>query len=222
MLHKVLNGADLHAPTNYLVENNTGSPISKMKVVTFNGIGTNFPSVIAISSYVEPVRGIVMNDISEFSGQNVGYITSLGFMIDVDTSAWIEGTKLYSDTFGNLTDVPGGVLVATVYKQDAVNGQLFVENGSQSGGGSGGGDVFGPVSATDNAISRYDGITGKLIQNSKALLQDGGGIQTQAIMVNRSITDTVMINSNYSMITPEIELEDGELIIEGDAEIVII
>lgn len=40
-------------------------------------------------------------------------------------------------------------------------------------GGIGSGDVVGPVLATDNAIARYDGITGKLIQNSGITIADG-------------------------------------------------
>ena len=36
------------------------------------------------------------------------------------------------------------------------------------------GDVVGPASATDNAIARYDGTTGKLIQNSAVTIGDTG------------------------------------------------
>jgi hypothetical protein len=42
----------------------------------------------------------------------------------------------------------------------------------------GAGDVDGPSSATDNAIARYDGTTGKLIQTSTVILQDDGRIST--------------------------------------------
>ena len=44
------------------------------------------------------------------------------------------------------------------------------------GGGGGGGDVTGPTSATDNAIVRFDGTTGELIQNSAATISDDGTI----------------------------------------------
>jgi hypothetical protein len=37
-----------------------------------------------------------------------------------------------------------------------------------------GGDVTGPASSTDEAIARFDGITGKLLQNSVAILDDVG------------------------------------------------
>jgi len=41
-----------------------------------------------------------------------------------------------------------------------------------------GGDVNGPVSATDNAIVRFDGTTGKLLQNSIPTINDLGDITT--------------------------------------------
>ncbi len=44
------------------------------------------------------------------------------------------------------------------------------------GGGGGGGDVVGPASSTDNAIARFDGVTGKLLQNSIPLVSDIGQI----------------------------------------------
>ena len=37
-----------------------------------------------------------------------------------------------------------------------------------------GGDVTGPASSTDNAIARFDGTTGKLLENSVAILDDVG------------------------------------------------
>lgn len=40
----------------------------------------------------------------------------------------------------------------------------------------GSGDVVGPGSSTDNAIARFDGTTGKLLQNSTVLLDDSGNI----------------------------------------------
>jgi hypothetical protein len=42
------------------------------------------------------------------------------------------------------------------------------------GGGGGSGDVAGPSSATDNALARFDGTTGKTIQDSAATLADTG------------------------------------------------
>lgn len=48
-----------------------------------------------------------------------------------------------------------------------------------AGGGGGSGDVVGPASATDNAIARFDGTTGKVVQNSLVTISDNGGQTTR-------------------------------------------
>jgi hypothetical protein len=45
---------------------------------------------------------------------------------------------------------------------------------------SGSGDVVGPASATDHAIARFDFTTGKLLQNSNAILTDAGTLTLDA------------------------------------------
>lgn len=52
----------------------------------------------------------------------------------------------------------------------------------------GGGNVAGPVSATDNAIVRFDGTTGDLIQNSSVIISDAGNITGVASIQTPSIT----------------------------------
>lgn len=59
---------------------------------------------------------------------------------------------------------------------------------SATGGGGGGGDVTGPASATDNAITRFDGTTGKLLQNSAATLDDNGGIAADTLAISTTPT----------------------------------
>lgn len=46
----------------------------------------------------------------------------------------------------------------------------------QNGSGSGSGDTTGAASSTDNAIVRFDGTTGKTIQNSQPTIDDSGDI----------------------------------------------
>ena len=85
------------------------------------------------------------------------------------------------------------------------------------------GDVIGPASATDKAIARYDGTTGKLIQNSLTLVQDSGAIEAQGFLTRRSVIGDVMINSGESWIAPELEIElTGSIEIESDGELIII
>jgi len=58
------------------------------------------------------------------------------------------------------------------------------------------GGVVGPASATDNAIARYDGTTGKLIQNSVVTVSDTGGIAGAT-----TITDINYVDFNTSYTT---------------------
>ena len=64
-----------------------------------------------------------------------------------------------------------------------------------STGGSGGGDVTGPASSTDNAITRFDGTTGKLIQNSVVTISDTGGIAGATTITDINYID---FNTGYT------------------------
>lgn len=57
---------------------------------------------------------------------------------------------------------------AKLYTKDASNTVIEL--------GAGTGDVVGPASATDNAIVRYDGTTGKLVQNSTVTVDNNGNV----------------------------------------------
>lgn len=66
------------------------------------------------------------------------------------------------------------------------NGTQYAYTGSGwaavgTGGGGGGGDVVGPGTATDNALARYDGTSGTLLQNSGATLDDAGNLSLNAV-----------------------------------------
>ena len=79
------------------------------------------------------------------------------------------------------------------------------------------GDVVGPASATDNAIARFDGTTGKLIQNSAVTIDDttgnittpgdlyvgGGDITSGAIAIANLYNSTAIgtINIGNSVVT---------------------
>ncbi len=75
---------------------------------------------------------------------------------------------------------------AIVGRMEAVFGDV----GSGGGGGGGTGDVEGPASATDNALVRFDGTTGKAIQNSSASLSDAGLLTTTSVRATGSLDAT--------------------------------
>lgn len=73
------------------------------------------------------------------------------------------------------TDLEVGELAVNLADQ-----KLYSKNAGGTvilvGDGQGTGDVVGASSSTDNAIARYDGTTGKLIQNSTVTVSDTGAI----------------------------------------------
>jgi hypothetical protein len=85
-----------------------------------------------------------------------------------------------------------------------VGSGLTFSAGTLSASGGGTGDVVGPASATDNAIVRFDGTTGKLIQNSAATIADTTGDITagkyNGLTVSTS-TGTLTVANGSSLIT---------------------
>ena len=83
--------------------------------------------------------------------------------------------------------------------------------------------VTGPVTSTDNAIARYDGTTGQVIQNSSALLQDGGAIQTQGFVGKKEIDDAIVIPDKHYMVATGLTITaTGSIQIGSDSELVLI
>jgi hypothetical protein len=60
----------------------------------------------------------------------------------------------------------------------------------------GSGDVVGPASATDNAIARFDGTTGKLVQNSDCTISDTGAV---TLGPNASTATNCVVNGAASV-----------------------
>ena len=60
------------------------------------------------------------------------------------------------------------------------------------------GDVDGPASSTDNALARWDGITGKLLQDSLVVVDDNGRLTISTSFASNSLTATIRNNSATS------------------------
>lgn len=82
-----------------------------------------------------------------------------------------QSNVVADSTSDTLTLVAGSNVTITT---DASTDTITIS--ATGGGGGGSGDVVGPSSATDNALARFDGTTGKLIQNSAATLSDTGAL----------------------------------------------
>ena len=108
-------------------------------------------------------------------------------------SAAASGTDYAPPTSG--TSILYGNGSGGFYNVTIGTGVSFVA-GTLSAAGSGG-DVVGPASATDNAVARFDGTTGKLIQNSVVTISDTGattGVTT--LGASTSVTTPIVQASN--------------------------
>lgn len=79
---------------------------------------------------------------------------------------------------------------------------------------SGGGDVTGPGSSTDNAIALFDGTTGKIIKNSLVTIDESGFIKTPGVALYDSDESNALYLINSQNLSADHELN----IITGDAD----
>jgi hypothetical protein len=137
--------------------------------------------------------------IKDNSGATIsaGVITATGFSgplngsVGATTPSTVVATQVDITAQGDLRlqDTTGGQYVAlqapgtiatsytlTLPVDDGTSGQALITDGSGvlSWSTAASGDVYGPASATDNAVARYDGTTGKIIQNSAVTIADDG------------------------------------------------
>ena len=75
---------------------------------------------------------------------------------------------------------------------------LLTTHGPQGAAGADGidasGDVVGPASATDNAVARFDGATGKLIQDGTLVLDDSGNLTGVRSIVISNGTQSITLS----------------------------
>lgn len=71
------------------------------------------------------------------------------------------------------SDIASGTVATARLGSGAANSSSFLR-GDQTWAVVTAGDASGPASSTDNAIARFDGTTGKLIQNSNVTISDSG------------------------------------------------
>jgi len=94
-------------------------------------------------------------------------------------------------------------------KFDKILGKLREKD---TGGGGGSGDVTGPGSSTDNAIARYDGATGKIIQDSGVLIDDDDNVSgAKEITISQGANDDL---DTYKVLAGQLSsgvIEGGEL-----------
>jgi hypothetical protein len=198
-------------PTNgqLLIGNGTGYTLNTLGVgvgisVT-NGIGT---IVVANTGVLSNIAGTGIS-VSSATGNvtiaNTGVLSFAGGTTGLTPAAATTGAITLAGTLvianggtnGTATPTAGAVAygTGTAYGFTAAGtaGQVLTSNGAgvPTWTTNAGGDVTGPASSTDNAIARFDGVTGKLIQNSVTTIDDTGnasGILSQQFSNGSAVT----------------------------------
>lgn len=70
--------------------------------------------------------------------------------------------------------------------EDSAGSQIWTAD--NIGTVSGTADVSGPASSTDNAVVRFDGVTGKVIQNSSVTISDGGAVSAASLSLTTALS----------------------------------
>jgi len=173
-------------PTNgqLLIGNGTGYTLNTL------GVGAG----ISVSGATGNVT-ITNAGVLSFSGGTTGLTPAT-----VTTGAvTLAGTLVIANggTNGSAAPTAGAVAYGTgtayAFTAAGTAGQVLTSNGAgvPTWTTNAGGDVTGPASSTDNAIARFDGVTGKLIQNSVTLIDDTGnasGILSQQFSNGSAVT----------------------------------
>jgi len=133
---------------------------------------------------ISSVSAIAIDDLDASGNDRSAVIISFD-----DSTNTVKGSLSFTTASGDiasfditgLTDNSGWVQIAVTHVSS--NGTFsnseatfigFARAGDKGTDGSG--DVSGPGSATDNALARYDGTTGKTLQNSGVTVDDSGNI----------------------------------------------
>lgn len=143
-------------------------------------------------------RAALTGDVTASAGSNTTAIAS-GVIVnaDVNSSAGITLGKLAATTASRalVSDVSGFITPATTTATEIgyVNG---VTSAIQTQINT---KVAGPSSATDNAITRYDSTTGKLVQNSLATVSDTGVIESAGLTVDTNVLHVDSTNNRVGI-----------------------
>ena len=109
----------------------------------------------------------------------------------------------------------------TMAGAETVDGRDISVDGAKLDGIGGGADVVGPGSSTDNAIARYDGTTGKIIQNSGVTVDDDDNVLIPSgqvrIGASPSTLDDLDVDGAALISHTAVEADDHALEIDCDA-----
>jgi hypothetical protein len=161
----------------YLVSNNCAD-----SVIVGNSTGATVTVPAGNNIFIYNDGTDVLNAITYITALNAATVAA-GSVTTTQVDIVSQGDLRLQDTTGGqfvALQAPGTVASSytlTLPVDDGTDGQALITdgNGVLSWSTAASGDVYGPASATDNAIARFDLTTGKIIQNSVVTIADSTG-----------------------------------------------
>ena len=155
------------------------------KVTVSNLRGSSVTAVTATAPVVSSGGTTPVISMAAATTSVNGYLTSTDWntfnnkLATNGSAANLTGLPLTTGVTGTLPVVNGGTGTASPSLVQGTNVTItgtWPNQTINASGGSGGGDVTGPASSTDNAVARFDSTTGKIIQNSGVVINDSGEV----------------------------------------------
>ena len=190
--HTGVYAPDAEGVTNGDSHDHSGGDGAQISHTTLSNIGTNSHATIDshLSSTSNP-HGVTATQVSLGNVTNNAQVKKIASSTDNAVLRW-DGTTgdLPQDSLVTIADSTGAISInghqAITDPTASPSGKFLKDDGTWSSP-SGSGDVVGPSSATDNALSRFDTTTGKLIQNSVITVADSTG--ALSINAHQALTD---------------------------------
>ena len=162
---------------------------------TLTGFGTAAEKDVGVANGVASLDGTGKVPISELPSAVIGALNYQGTWnasTNTPTLTSSVGTKgyYYVVNVAGATNLDG-ITDWQVGDWAVFNGTVWQKVDNTDAGG----DVVGPTSATDNAIARYDGTTGRVIQNSVVTVSDTGDIAGATTITDINYID---FNTGYT------------------------
>jgi hypothetical protein len=197
----------------------------KAKDGTAAGSIANSTGVVTLASSVLTTTDINGGTVD---GTTIGATTpSTVVATQVDITA--QGDLRLQDTTGGqyvALQAPGTIATSytlTLPVDDGTSGQALITDGSGvlSWSTAASGDVYGPASATDNAIARFDGTTGKIIQNSAVTIADDGATVIAANSTSDGLRITQIGTGNALLVEDSANPDSTPVVIDNSGKLLV-